>query len=86
VACVDGSREAGDGYLRRLFVLGATALIRSLKGKTSRLALWVQGLLARRPARVVTIALANKLARIAWAIMVRGGIYRPAATAPAIAA
>jgi transposase len=78
--------KAGDGYLRRLLVLGATALLRSLRGKTTRLALWVQGLLARRPARLVTLALANKLARIAWAVMVRGQEYqarRPGAALPA---
>jgi transposase len=73
--------KAGDGYLRRLLVLGATALLRSLKGQTSRLARWVHGLLARRPARVVTLALANKLARIAWAVMVREEEYRPLASA-----
>jgi transposase len=73
--------KAGDGYLRRLLVLGATALIRSLPGQSSRLARWVQGLLARRPARLVTLALANKLVRIAWAVMVRNEEYRPAALA-----
>jgi transposase len=57
--------KAGNRYLRRLFVLGATSLLRSLKNKTTPLALWVQGLLARRPKRAVTVALANKLARIA---------------------
>ena len=43
--------KAGDGTLRRLFVLGATALLRSLSNKTTPLALWVQGLLARRSGR-----------------------------------
>ncbi len=57
--------KAGDGALRRLFVLGATSLLRSLENKTTPLALWVQGLLARRSKRAVTVALANKLARIA---------------------
>ena len=57
--------KAGDGTLRRLFVLGATALLRSLGNKTTPLALWVQGLRARRPSRAVAVALANKLARIA---------------------
>jgi transposase len=71
-----GISKAGDGYLRRLLVLGATSLLRSLEGKTTRLALWVQGLLARRPRKVVIIALANKLARIAWAIMAKGEKYR----------
>jgi len=75
--------KAGDRYLRRLFVLGATSLLRSLENKTTPLALWVQGLLARRSRRAVTVALANKLARIAWAIMARGEKYRPLAAAQA---
>lgn len=73
--------KAGDRYLRRLFVLGATSLIRSLANKTTPLALWVQGLLARRSRRAVTVALANKLARIAWAIMARGEEFRHGAAA-----
>ncbi len=56
--------KAGDRYLRRLLVLGATSLLRSLKNKSTPLALWVQGLLARRSKRAVTVALADKLARI----------------------
>ncbi len=76
--------KAGDRYLRRLLVLGATSLIRSLVNKTTPLALWVQALLARRPRRLVTVALANKLARIAWAIMAKAEAYRP--PVPAIAA
>jgi transposase len=73
--------KAGDRYLRRLFVLGATSLLRSLANKTTPLALWIQALLARRSRRAVTVALANKLARIAWAIMARGEDFRPAAAA-----
>ncbi len=73
--------KAGDGYLRRFLVLGATSLLRSLANKTTPLALWAQGLLARRPKRLVTAALANKLARIAWAIMAKGEAYKPLAAA-----
>jgi transposase len=51
-------------------------LLRSLEGKTTRLALWAAQLLARRPKKVVIVALANKLARIAWAIMAKGESYR----------
>ncbi len=69
--------KAGDGTLRRLFVLGATALLGSLENKTTPLALWVQGLRARRPSRAVAVALANKLARIAWAIMASAEAYKP---------
>ena len=75
--------KAGDRYLRRLFVLGATSLLRSLENKTTPLALWMQGLLARRSKRAVTVALANKLARIAWAIMAKGEAYKPLAAAQA---
>ena len=73
--------KAGDGYLRRLLVLGATALLRSLANKTTPLALSMQGLLARRPRRLVTVALANKLARIAWALMAKAEAYKPLAAA-----
>ena len=73
--------KAGDRYLRRLFVLGATSLLRSLENKSTRLALWVQALLARRTKRAVTVALANKLARIAWAVMTRDEAYKPLAAA-----
>jgi transposase len=73
--------KAGDRYLRRLLVLGATSLIRSLQNKATPLALWVQGLLARRPKRAVTLALANKLARIAWVIMARGEDFKQDAAA-----
>ena len=73
--------KAGDRTLRRLFVLGATSLLKSLANKATPLALWVQALLARRSRRAVTVALANKLARVAWAIMARGEAFRPAAAA-----
>jgi len=75
--------KAGDGTLRRLFVLGATALLRSLENKTTALALWVQRLLSRRSRRAVTVALANKLARIAWAVMAKGEDFRLDAAASA---
>ena len=55
--------KKGEPYLRRLLVLGATAVVRYVRNKPE-LAGWVNALLARRPARVVTVAVANKLARI----------------------
>jgi transposase len=67
--------KKGEPYLRRLLVLGATAVVRYAKNKPE-FAGWVNALLARRPARVVTVAVANKLARIIWAIMRRGGSFR----------
>jgi transposase len=73
-----GISKAGDGYLRRLLVHGARSVMR-WHGKTSP---WLAGLLKRRPFNVAVVALANKLARIAWAVMARGENYRkPAVTA-----
>jgi len=74
--------KMGDKYLRKLLVLGATASLRRAPS-TDRLALWTRGLLDRRPARLVTVALANKMARIAWAVMARGQAYRPETAAAA---
>lgn len=71
-----GISKAGDGYLRRLLVLGATSMLKSLTGKTGKLALWIQAMQARRPRKVVIVALAAKLARIAWAVMAKGEDYR----------
>ena len=68
--------KMGDGYLRRLLVVGATSVIRRAKGDGRASHAWVNALLARRPARVVTVAMANKTARIAWAVLARGETYR----------
>jgi len=68
--------KQGNPYLRRLLVLGATASLRWLHKRTDSLAAWTRKLLQRRPARLVTVALANKLARIAWAIMTTGELFR----------
>ena len=76
--------KMGDQYLRRLLVVGMTALVRRAKYKPQTTNRWLAALLARKPARLVTVALANKAARIAWALMVRGGAYR--AATPTIAA
>lgn len=67
--------KKGEAYLRRLMVLGATALIRYARNRPE-IATWINGLLARRPPRVVIVAVANKLARIAWAVMAGGKEYR----------
>ena len=71
--------KQGDRYLRRLLVVGATAVIRHAKTKPTRMAAWIRGLLANKPFRVVSVALANKLARIAWVVLTRGERYRPEA-------
>jgi len=69
--------KQGDRYLRRLLVVGATAVMRHSKDKTTRLAAWIRKLLAAKPFRLVSVALAGKLARIAWVVLTRGETYRP---------
>ena len=64
-----------DRYLRSLFVAGAFAVIRYAKLHGTKYRPWVAALLVRRPTKVAAIALANKLARMAWAMMARGERY-----------
>jgi transposase len=71
-----GISKQGDRYLRRLLVVGATAVMRHAKDKTTPMAAWVRELLERKPFRLVSVALANKLARIAWVVLTRGETYR----------
>lgn len=79
-----GISKQGDRTLRRLLVLGATAVIRHARTKSAAEAGWLKGLLKRRPARLVSVALANKTARIVWALLARGESYRaPVPTAAA---
>jgi transposase len=66
--------KEGDEDLRRLLVLGATAVIQ--QAKPGRASPWLLGLLARKTKKVATLALANKMARIMWAMMISGEIYR----------
>ena len=72
--------KQGDRYLRSLFTAGALAVIRYAKIHGTRHRPWLTALLARRPTKVAAIALANKLARMAWAMMARNERYKePAA-------
>jgi transposase len=68
--------KMGDQYLRKLLIVGMTAVIRSARRTKAPGFAWVNALLERRPARLVSVALANKAARIAWAILIRGETYR----------
>ena len=78
-----GISKQGDRYLRRLLVVGATAVIRHARAHPDKHP-WLMQLLARKPAKVVAVALANKMARIAWAMLAKGGTYRAPALAAAV--
>jgi transposase len=74
--------KQGDRYLRSLFTAGALAVIRYAKIHGTKHRPWLAALLARRPTKVAAIALANKIARMAWAMMAKGERYQePAALA-----
>jgi transposase len=77
-----GVTKQGDRYLRGLLTAGALAVIRYAKVHGTKHRPWLSALLARRPTKVAAIALANKIARIAWAMMAKGERYKePAALA-----
>jgi hypothetical protein len=71
------SKTYGDSYLRTLLIHGARAVIRTAKCKEDRLSQWVTALLERRHPNVAAAALANKTARIAWAMLRNGTDYQP---------
>jgi len=71
--------KMGDRYLRKLLVVGATSVVR--RARTAKSTPWASRLLERKPARLVTVAMANKTARIVWAVLARGEAYRPPAAA-----
>ena len=73
-----GISKRGDAYMRRQFINGARALVRIASGRTGGLWDWINALLSRRAFNVVTVAVANKLARVAWALQARGTRWKPA--------
>jgi transposase len=77
--------KMGDRYLRKLLVIGATSLIRRARHKPEAADPRLLALLARKPARVASVAMANKMARVVWAVMARGETYQ-ARHAPILAA
>ncbi len=68
--------KAGDRYIRRLLVIGSANVARRATGKAPGKAEWLKALLQRKSPRLVAVALANKTARIAWAVMTRGEVFR----------
>jgi error-prone DNA polymerase len=69
--------KAGNREIRKLLVLGATSMVYRADGWNSAVGAWLRNVLQRRPVRRVTVALANKMTRIAWAVMTRKEVYRP---------
>jgi transposase len=72
-----GISRAGDERLRQLLVLGATAVIQHAKPGRPTTSRWLLNLLSRKPRKLAAVALANKMARIVWAMMTSGETYRP---------
>ena len=75
--------KRGDGYLRRLLVHGARADLRWSRHRKERRSVWQESLLARRPPNVVLVAMANKTARVVWAMLSRGEAFRAEARSAA---
>jgi transposase len=77
--------KMGDRYLRKLLVIGATSLVRRARRTPDTVDPRLVDLLARKPVRLATVAMANKMARIVWAVMARGEVYQKS-HAPMLAA
>ena len=73
--------KAGNERLRQLLVVGAMAVVRYARPGSKSASAWLLGLLERKPRKVAAVALANKMARIIWAMMARGEAYRHQPTA-----
>lgn len=71
-----GISKQGDRYIRRLLVVGATAVIRHCRNKKTPNMAWLNTMLEKKPVRLVSVALANKTARIVWALLMRGEKYQ----------
>ena len=72
----------GERTIRRLLIIGASAVVRQACMRGAPVGSWLEHMLAHKPRMLVTVALANKTARIVWAILTKGGAYRaPAAAA-----
>ena len=77
--------RAGDAALRSVLVVGATAVIRQIRYGRGALSPWLLDLLKRKPPKLAAVALANKIARIAWKLMVSGQTYRATGRSSALA-
>jgi transposase len=79
-----GITKVGDPSIRTTLVVGATALLRHIRAGRTKASPWLAAMLERKPPKLVAVALANKVACIAWRLMMSGGVYsRAPARAPA---
>lgn len=80
-----GISRQGDNSVRKLLVLGASALLRQLRAAPDRATQWQRGIFARRPVKVAVVAQAARNARVIWAMLQSGESYRRAPPSPAAA-
>ena len=71
-----GITKAGDPAVRSTLIVGATALLRHVRAGRTAPSPWLADMLERKPPKLVAVALANKFARIAWRLMISGGVYK----------
>jgi len=81
-----GTSRRGNKYLRKLFVQGAHTVLLQRTKQASGLSMWLANLVSRKRPQVATVALANKMARMAWAVLTKGEAYRPPLVAQTVAA
>jgi transposase len=74
-----GITKKGDGYIRKLLVIGANAVLRFARKGSPNSTKWASSLLMKKPHKVVAVALANKMARISWALLARNEVFRASA-------
>jgi transposase len=72
-----GISKRGDSYVRTLLIHGARSALRTAPGKDDRLSRWALALAKRSHANVAATTLANKMARVAWAMLKHGTVYEP---------
>lgn len=72
-----GTSGRGNKYLRKLFVQGAHSVLLQRTKQSAGLSMWLASLTARKRPQVATVALANKMARMAWVVLFKGEAYRP---------
>jgi transposase len=72
-----GTSRRGNKYLRKLFAQGAHSVLLQRTKQTSALSMWLANLVSRKRPQVATVALANKMARMAWVVLYKGEAYRP---------